>query len=594
MTDELSLHAFLLAHKLERYHHAFIDQGWDDLQYLHHLNQAQLEDVAVSVGMKPGHAEKLIFYIVNGDGMLSSMPLTLPAPAPAQHALPPPSPLVQDSAPMAGSSAAEAKTRTERLAAIRSHTLQKQPAPKRAKVGRVAEGLGNGAGAALVANRSNATDPRGAAADAASPPDAAAQEMVRPDALEAKRLRKEEVKEAKARAAAEKAAKREAEAVAAAERRMSEEIENSYSTSRPLSHLGALLLDGVDAGEDLRAVGKTVWLSREADAVAANGRGAWSPADFRVRITKVNRTEQTFEAEAVPPGRQGLSGAPLSQIARIVLAPRELRAAEQGHKRDLLRQAAAFDVERARAARLEGLDEEEAERVRAQRAAKSESGRHRTERERQALGWWPERTEAEKEAEKEARGCTQIVVRQSVNGGGRILQSDLPNDLADDAEAVDVWRTAIECKRRRLPCDVWVRGWRMRLLSRSMGSDHIDIYIRAPDMRPEDMSNRHQTHDTIRSFVHLERKLRERLENGESSGAGCAAVPMVQAHVYVGANGVNLGLQVHASAATTSAATSAASAGSSTQDHSDGPMPMEVDGAPAAATGTETPDLRSQ
>ena len=79
-------------------------------------------------------------------------------------------------------------------------------------------------------------------------------------------------------------------------------------------------------------------------------------------------------------------------------------------------------------------------------------------------------------------------------GGGRLIHyrppvKELPQDLIDDEEAVEVWEAATEIKRLRGAGDRWVRGWRMRTVCRHHGG--ADLYIRAPDMDPQSMPNKH-------------------------------------------------------------------------------------------------------
>ena len=107
---------------------------------------------------------------------------------------------------------------------------------------------------------------------------------------------------------------------------------------------------------------------------------------------------------------------------------------------------------------------------------------------------------------------------------------DLEEDLLGDEEAVAVWSLAVDLKAKKAEADCWVRGWRMRVVKRQSCGGGYDLYMRAPDMHPEDMANRHATSSTtIRSFVKLREKLRERMKSGASSGL---ATPLVAAVVY--------------------------------------------------------------
>ena len=55
---DLSLHEILGKCRVVQYLEAFEEEGWDDPEYLFGLTTAQLEDVADSVKMKPGHRAK--------------------------------------------------------------------------------------------------------------------------------------------------------------------------------------------------------------------------------------------------------------------------------------------------------------------------------------------------------------------------------------------------------------------------------------------------------------------------------------------------------------------------------------------------------
>ena len=90
----------------------------------------------------------------------------------------------------------------------------------------------------------------------------------------------------------------------------------------------------------------------------------------------------------------------------------------------------------------------------------------------------------------------------------------------------------------------WVRGWRMRMVPRQTVSGH-DLYIKAPDMKPEVMPAKHLTSkEAIRSFTALVDKLRERLESGASSGADAAAPPVRATCYFTPANG-RVALELH-------------------------------------------------
>ena len=67
--------------RLPQYHDAFIDSGWDDVPYLLSLSSEQLEEVTMSVGMKPGHAQKFVDLLATFDHTRPQL-LALPAPKP--------------------------------------------------------------------------------------------------------------------------------------------------------------------------------------------------------------------------------------------------------------------------------------------------------------------------------------------------------------------------------------------------------------------------------------------------------------------------------------------------------------------------------
>ena len=51
---------------LTEYAEAFVENGYDDLEYLRTLPPAELRSVAVDCGMKPGHAAKFVSWMPTG------------------------------------------------------------------------------------------------------------------------------------------------------------------------------------------------------------------------------------------------------------------------------------------------------------------------------------------------------------------------------------------------------------------------------------------------------------------------------------------------------------------------------------------------
>jgi hypothetical protein len=82
----------------------------------------------------------------------------------------------------------------------------------------------------------------------------------------------------------------------------------------------------------------------------------------------------------------------------------------------------------------------------------------------------------------------------------------------------------VQLKRTKSAADQWVRGWRLKMVPRQSFGGGADLYVRAPDQSPEAMPDNHSVSkgprgvQTIRSFVALEAKLRERMLSGDSSG----------------------------------------------------------------------------
>ena len=328
-------------------------------------------------------------------------------------------------------------------------------------------------------------------------------------------------------AAIEQAAIEQAAAKEAAAKEAAAGAVSSYAASKPLSADGVLILpSGVSdpLGVDQRKLGVTVWLTEDEGVAGRWGRATWRRPDLRVRIERIDATAKTFDATAVPPGRFAVSKLPLDQCATVQLSGRELRAYEQSAKRDQLRQENADDEAKIRAERIARLGAEEVDAREAAEAARRAVALKRSAREREALKVWsPDDGDADASS-----SAYPLVVHNRINMSNRMSDTDLPDDLMADPEAVDVWHAAIAMKRRKGAgsLDQWVHGWRMRLVPRQTVSGY-DLYIRAPDMRPETMPSKHMSSkDAIRSFSNLLEKLRERLASGASSGASAGAPPL--------------------------------------------------------------------
>ena len=246
----------------------------------------------------------------------------------------------------------------------------------------------------------------------------------------------------------------------------------------------------------------------------------------------------------MPPGRYAVSALPLGQCVKVQLGERERRAYEASAKRDLLRMETAEDVARARAERIATLDSEAARSKEAAEETRRAAALRRSEKEMEALRVWAPDDSRDNGDEGGGQERYQLVVRR-VAASNRMSKNDLPDELAVDAEAVEVWQAAIEMKRRGgQVLEKWVRGWRMRMVPRQTVSGH-DLYIKAPDMKPEVMPAKHLTSkEAIRSFTALVDKLRERLESGASSGADAAAPPVRATCYFTPANG-RVALELH-------------------------------------------------
>ena len=61
------LHKFLKEYNLENYYLKFSELGYDDIDFLKTRSQDQLKKICALVKMKPGHADKFIYYILNSN-----------------------------------------------------------------------------------------------------------------------------------------------------------------------------------------------------------------------------------------------------------------------------------------------------------------------------------------------------------------------------------------------------------------------------------------------------------------------------------------------------------------------------------------------
>lgn len=59
----MNLGEFLAYCRCEQYYDAFEDAGWDDVPYLLSLTPEELCEVTSQVGMKVGHAQKLLHIV---------------------------------------------------------------------------------------------------------------------------------------------------------------------------------------------------------------------------------------------------------------------------------------------------------------------------------------------------------------------------------------------------------------------------------------------------------------------------------------------------------------------------------------------------
>ena len=555
VSSEYSIAQLLVNCRLENYEDVLVDAGWDDVQYLVSLTPDQLMDVANSVGMKPGHAQKFVHYLsrlkarvlpssvhdvegMSGGGLPAASPASASSSSGAatwsleahgsvyhyeyvtQTAAP------EASTPYRGVDVALPQTTSpykRKVAGSSSGAAAERSAAKaQRKVAGKRKVAGSSSGAAAErsaakAQRKVAGSSSGAAAErsAAKAQRMAAKAEVRAIKAEARARAKAGAKaEAEARAArrmvaqAEKAAGAKAEAEARAARRMVAQAEKAYAAARPVSADGHVRIEedgGAGGGADAdvagaggaaasvgllaHAVGRTVWLSLDADVRELWGRLDWTLADHQVHIVRVDAAAGTFDGHAVPPGRRAVHGLPLAHITHASVEEREIRNAEHRARRERLSREAAQAL-----AELQAAAEEGGGGVDPSLAGHTEAKRRRLIRQMSvlALPEVPVRAPSE-DAGGGAGGA-------GGTGGGRLIHyrppaRELPADLATDAEAVAVFHAAILMKRLRVAADQWVCGWRMRTVTRHTGGA-ADLYIRSPDMNPATMQNKH---DAVRT-----------------------------------------------------------------------------------------------
>ena len=580
---DLELFAFLQLCRSEQYYNAFVDGGWDDVQYLLSLEaMGGLDQVTSDVGMKSGHALKFAHYV--GTHNRSNRSRDVPT------AAAPPSRAGAGASP----SAPPAKPSAEKL--IRYQYAQPKPAQpswaepqSEPKVHANVPHLGmaypiHKSGTSSTAKaKAQKTDggsaslsgtkrPLEVASSSEAEAEKAARAIARAKALRATQIAQKKLKSAAAAtttAVVPVAVPSEgAEMVEAAmaveaaqfEAKIHSEMARMHEEARPLSANGVLLNLGIpdDLGNDQRKVGATVWLTDDESIATQWGRATWQLADLRVKVTSID-AGHTFNADAVPPGRYSVSALPLSHITRVQLSGRELRGAEGSARRDLVRiETAAIDAQ-IRQNRLSVSGETGEARAESE-AARRELSLKRAERERIRLAL-PDKGAPGAEEDEEPR--FKMVVHR-VTSSNRVNKTDLPEDLALDSEAVEVWNTAVEIKRTGGVADRWVRGWRMKMIARQSFGGGSDIYIRAPDMAPDEMPSRHQGSTcSIRSFTALVDKLRKRLQSGASSGAADSAPPLRAACYFAPSTGrVVLELHVLASSSAPHPAASSEADGS--------------------------------
>ena len=487
VSSEYSIAQLLVNCRLENYEDVLVDAGWDDVQYLVSLTPDQLMDVANSVGMKPGHAQKFVHYLSrlkarvlpssvhDVEGMSGG---GLPAASPAS----------------ASSSSGAATWSLEAHGSVYHYEYVTQTAAPEASTPY------RGVDVALPQTtspykRKVAGSSSGAAAERSA---AKAQRMAA----------KAEVRAIKAEARARAKAGAKAEAEARAARRMVAQAEKAYAAARPVSADGHVRIEedgGAGGGADAdvagaggaaasvgllaHAVGRTVWLSLDADVRELWGRLDWTLADHQVHIVRVDAAAGTFDGHAVPPGRRAVHGLPLAHITHASVEEREIRNAEHRARRERLSREAAQAL-----AELQAAAEEGGGGVDPSLAGHTEAKRRRLIRQMSvlALPEVPVRAPSE-DAGGGAGGA-------GGTGGGRLIHyrppaRELPADLATDAEAVAVFHAAILMKRLRVAADQWVCGWRMRTVTRHTGGA-ADLYIRSPDMNPATMQNKH---DAVRT-----------------------------------------------------------------------------------------------
>ena len=537
VSSEYSIAQLLVNCRLENYEDVLVDAGWDDVQYLVSLTPDQLMDVANSVGMKPGHAQKFVHYLSRLKARV--LPSSVhDVEGMSGGGLPAASPASASSSSGAATWSLEAHgsvyhyeyvTQTAAPEASTPYrgvdvALPQTTSPYKRKVagsssGAAAERSAAKAQRKVAGKRKVAGSSSGAAAErsAAKAQRMAAKAEVRAIKAEARARAKAGAKaEAEARAArrmvaqAEKAAGAKAEAEARAARRMVAQAEKAYAAARPVSADGHVRIEedgGAGGGADAdvagggaggaaasvgllaHAVGRTVWLSLDADVRELWGRLDWTLADHQVHIVRVDAAAGTFDGHAVPPGRRAVHGLPLAHITHASVEEREIRNAEHRARRERLSREAAQAL-----AELQAAAEEGGGGVDPSLAGHTEAKRRRLIRQMSvlALPEVPVRAPSE-DAGGGAGGA-------GGTGGGRLIHyrppaRELPADLATDAEAVAVFHAAILMKRLRVAADQWVCGWRMRTVTRHTGGA-ADLYIRSPDMNPATMQNKH---DAVRT-----------------------------------------------------------------------------------------------
>ena len=548
-TAEPTFEGMMTFCRSETYTQAFEDGGWDDPLFLFTRQRSQLEEMCESCGMKKGHAIKFLHLFGEYKAKHEQHFFALTGPPAAAVAMPACTP-TPDLTANGGPSSSMALQRIADEARV-------PPAGTLLEVEVAEPGTGEVSwkpakvldveGCQLLGDFCVMINGEQDFVEWYTMQDEGAEwRRVPPDALKrvGAALRAAKAAEAASRKAG---TKRKADAMVVASgakqaaadefisaegqaERQAEAAEAPWQQAARVSETGRLVLSlgaGAGAGaaevaaamdlvgDDLRVVGATVWLTRDPTLAAEWGRDEWPLADLCVKVTAVRRADSgvsTFDALPIAPGTHPLSRCPLTHIEKVEMSARELRTAvyaKQSAIRDLYRQQTAEG-------RRECDDSEEAE----------ERRRMRREREKHRL----ERSAGSSGAGSSAGSHALVAYR----GGARMSNADLPEDLRDWPEAVDVWTAATEMKRVHAAQDRWTHGWRLRIVLRHSGGGNNDMYIRAPDMSPEALANKHST-NCVRSFVDLAKKLRARR----------AAAKLVETTVYIAAEGcVKLALSV--------------------------------------------------